>query len=344
MAVAQAGCWFNALAENDAAFLELSALGAALATSLRASGQRGCLGDYAFPSVAWGPTDEVNCKAAPLAKLSDSDVRGWGRCAPHELPSSTPGARSPWSCCGQPAWVGGAEGCGALEPGEPAFVHLGGRAAFEGPFPQAFSGSPGAATIHSTWETSFGGGAAEARGSSESPKTHCQGTVLPQRMHRPQWEEARGGARPSSAQASSSETSPRSSVAETAAPVPSKRVVGRSLARFVCCVPLSQVADFQLVPRIIGTGGSNVKAVASACGGKVRVRGRGSGYLEGPDRREADIPLQVVLSCNDAQSLETGVRMLSQLLNQMGEHYSQYCKKVDLKPPARFYALKFRDQ
>jgi len=344
MAVVGAECWFDALAGNDVAFLELSALGAALATSLRASGQRGCLGDYAFPSVAWGPTDEVNCKAAPLAKLSDSDVRGWGRCAPHELPSSTPGARSPWSCCGQPAWVGGAEGCGALEPGEPAFVHLGGRAAFAGPFPQAFSGAGGAAARSSASETSSGGGWPDARGSSESPKTRCQDMALSQRKHRPQREEGARPLWPSSAQASSSETSPRSSVAETAAPVPSKRVVGRSLARFVCCVPLSQVADFQLVPRIIGTGGSNVKAVASACGGKVRVRGRGSGYLEGPDRREADIPLQVVLSCNDAQSLETGVRMLSQLLNQMGEHYSQYCKKVDLKPPARFFALKLRDQ
>jgi len=343
MAVAQAGCWFNALAENDAAFLELSALGAALATSLRASGQRGCLGDYAFPSVAWGPTDEMQCKAAPLAKLSDSDLQkssGWGRCAPPpglELPSSTAGARSPWDCYGQ-------RGCGALEPGEPAFVHLGGRAAFAGPFPQAFSGAGGAAARSSASETSSGGGWPDARGSSESPKTRCQDMALSQRKHRPQREEGARPLWPSSAQASSSETSPRSSVAETAAPVPSKRVVGRSLARFVCCVPLSQVADFQLVPRIIGTGGSNVKAVASACGGKVRVRGRGSGYLEGPDRREADIPLQVVLSCNDAQSLETGVRMLSQLLNQMGEHYSQYCKKVDLKPPARFYALKFRDQ
>jgi len=52
----------------------------------------------------------------------------------------------------------------------------------------------------------------------------------------------------------------------------------------------------------------------------------------------------VVLSCGDAGSLETGVRMLTQLLNQMGEHYALYCRKLQIKPPARFYALKLQGQ
>ncbi|CAK0821896.1 unnamed protein product [Prorocentrum cordatum] len=77
-------------------------------------------------------------------------------------------------------------------------------------------------------------------------------------------------------------------------------------------------ADFELVPRLIGRGGCNVRAIAAACEGKVRVRGRGSGHREeareGGPPAEADVPLQIALSCRDSCAFEAGKELLLELL------------------------------
>ncbi|CAE7464744.1 Zc3h3 [Symbiodinium natans] len=99
--------------------------------------------------------------------------------------------------------------------------------------------------------------------------------------------------------------------------------------------------DFDLVPRIIGHAGRNMRAIASkAC--KVRIRGRGSGQLEKTQNgvaREADLPLHIALSCSDAVELEIAKEKLDTLLQGISVHFYRFCRKMGLEEPARLYRL-----
>merc|ERR1712136_522981 len=86
--------------------------------------------------------------------------------------------------------------------------------------------------------------------------------------------------------------------------------------------------DFDLVPRLIGRGGSHVKAVSSACQGKVRIRGIGSGHEEaqrgGKCPAEANVTLQIVLSCATRSLLEDGKRQANILLQDLSCHFDKF--------------------
>lgn len=97
--------------------------------------------------------------------------------------------------------------------------------------------------------------------------------------------------------------------------------------------------EFGFVRRFIGQSGSNTKSIAEACSGKVRLRGRGSGYLEGGGR-EANISLQVVISCNSSVDFETGDALLIKLLDRIAAEYKEFCLAHSLKFPSRFYFRK----
>ena len=64
-----------------------------------------------------------------------------------------------------------------------------------------------------------------------------------------------------------------------------------------------------------------MKRVSAACNGKVRVRGRGNGYVELSCNSDADLPMQVALSCANAVELEIGRSMLAELLNDIAEFF-----------------------
>jgi len=325
-------------AQHDAAALmELSALGAALAGSLRASTAQCHHRSYVGGGAPWCAALEDPAAEAIAPRPAFCDTR-----RPAELCEPPPGlelAAAPQGLAAHRAerrlpWTHGASygraTCGSLQPGEPAFVHL--------DMDQALWPSYRLASRDAAYTSEASSGpttdSALVESHADSPTTCGASSVGSRRQQ------------PGRVQAASSDTSPRSSGTETMVqtPPPKRSTAGRLLARFVFCIPAAQIANFQLVPRIIGRGGSNVKAVAKACGGKVRVRGRGSGYREGPSEREADLPLQAVLSCSSAEGLEIGVRLLTQLLSQTSEHFMQYCKKMQLKAPARFYVLKLQDQ
>ena len=69
--------------------------------------------------------------------------------------------------------------------------------------------------------------------------------------------------------------------------------------RYVCCFYIDIDPDdtFVVVKRILGKHGNNMRRVAMQCESKIRLRGRGSGFLEGPERKESDDPLQLHVSC-----------------------------------------------
>jgi hypothetical protein len=96
----------------------------------------------------------------------------------------------------------------------------------------------------------------------------------------------------------------------------------------------TQNADFDLVPRLIGRNGSNVKEISAACGGKVQIRGYGSGHAGSEDQS-----LRLKLTCKNAEKLEAGKRILLEILKSMAQHFSRYCRQQALQPPPDFFVM-----
>lgn len=120
------------------------------------------------------------------------------------------------------------------------------------------------------------------------------------------------------------------------------RRTGQGDRRFTCKfifvgIQADRDASFEIVPRLIGRGGCNMRTISEACGGKVRIRGRGSGHRECSHNRrrsaEADVPLQIALSCRDQPSLDQGRELLTHLLAGISEHFARYCRSRGLEPP-----------
>mmetsp|Transcript_66060 Transcript_66060/g.137977 ORF Transcript_66060/g.137977 Transcript_66060/m.137977 type:complete len:408 (+) Transcript_66060:118-1341(+) len=108
-------------------------------------------------------------------------------------------------------------------------------------------------------------------------------------------------------------------------------------------VTVEEARDFQLVPRLIGANGRNMKGIVDTYGAKIRIRGRGSGYYEtkGPrGMREADIPLQMVYRAEDKANFEAGLAALTEQLEAMGQRFARFCESRDTAPPSSFYEVR----
>mmetsp|Transcript_79533 Transcript_79533/g.170478 ORF Transcript_79533/g.170478 Transcript_79533/m.170478 type:complete len:561 (-) Transcript_79533:41-1723(-) len=84
--------------------------------------------------------------------------------------------------------------------------------------------------------------------------------------------------------------------------------------------------EFQVVRRIIGSKGANMKKVVKQTEAKLRLRGVGSGYFEGAGHRESSEPLQLCISCTSSEGYQTAVRLVEELLEDVYEEYRQFCK------------------
>eukprot|EP00397_Hematodinium_sp_SG-2012_P001820 GEMP01001825.1.p1 GENE.GEMP01001825.1~~GEMP01001825.1.p1 ORF type:complete len:379 (-),score=66.43 GEMP01001825.1:4021-5121(-) len=68
-------------------------------------------------------------------------------------------------------------------------------------------------------------------------------------------------------------------------------------------------------------------------GGKTRLRGKGSGFLEGADQKEADEPLHLCISCRDQASFEEAVSMAVKEIQQIQRDFIAYRKQKGLPVP-----------
>mmetsp|Transcript_49850 Transcript_49850/g.107257 ORF Transcript_49850/g.107257 Transcript_49850/m.107257 type:complete len:580 (+) Transcript_49850:344-2083(+) len=108
-------------------------------------------------------------------------------------------------------------------------------------------------------------------------------------------------------------------------------------------VTVEEAREFQLVPRLIGANGRNMKSIVDTYGAKIRIRGRGSGYYEtkGPrGMREADIPLQMVYRAEDRANFEAGLEVLTEQLEAMGQRFVRFCEGRSTAPPSSFYEVR----
>eukprot|EP00451_Oxyrrhis_marina_P031705 CAMPEP_0204367640 /NCGR_PEP_ID=MMETSP0469-20131031/43591_1 /ASSEMBLY_ACC=CAM_ASM_000384 /TAXON_ID=2969 /ORGANISM="Oxyrrhis marina" /LENGTH=447 /DNA_ID=CAMNT_0051357079 /DNA_START=86 /DNA_END=1426 /DNA_ORIENTATION=- len=103
---------------------------------------------------------------------------------------------------------------------------------------------------------------------------------------------------------------------------------------------------FRVARRIIGTSGKNMKKIVKLTDAKLRLRGRGSGFLEGAQQKESPEPLQLCVSCKTKQGYETAVAHVEALLVEVYNEYAQFCAQnglqvVHLQPSKREHALSF---
>jgi len=96
--------------------------------------------------------------------------------------------------------------------------------------------------------------------------------------------------------------------------------------------------SFEHNKKIIGRAGCNMKAIFDATGAKVRLRGKGSGHLEGG--KEAPVPLMLVVTCTDSgQAFKTAVRMAIEVLQSVEVQFHATCRAGDRVPCFRVASL-----
>lgn len=108
-------------------------------------------------------------------------------------------------------------------------------------------------------------------------------------------------------------------------------VMGES-GTFMCCFPvgLEEDQEFGLVHRI---GGQHLRRIAKECDATLRLRGIGSSVLEGPEAKEANVPLQVLLTCTNYPCYELAAGQIATLLHGVFKHYRRYVRSKGMEPP-----------
>eukprot|EP00928_Gymnodinium_smaydae_P048864 TRINITY_DN32730_c0_g1_i1.p1 TRINITY_DN32730_c0_g1~~TRINITY_DN32730_c0_g1_i1.p1 ORF type:complete len:604 (-),score=89.73 TRINITY_DN32730_c0_g1_i1:211-2022(-) len=83
---------------------------------------------------------------------------------------------------------------------------------------------------------------------------------------------------------------------------------------------------FALTKKIIGCGGENTWAIFDATGAKIRLRGRGSGHLEGG--READVHLMLAVTADLGQedNFQRAAKMSLELLDEVALKWAHFCR------------------
>merc|ERR1712129_392461 len=84
---------------------------------------------------------------------------------------------------------------------------------------------------------------------------------------------------------------------------------------------------FDVVPRLIGRGGANLRRIAEATGAKIRVRGRGSRHLEGEHQCEAPSPLMLAVTSDrtDSEGFQSAVEAVLGILRNLQGRYIRFC-------------------
>jgi hypothetical protein len=91
---------------------------------------------------------------------------------------------------------------------------------------------------------------------------------------------------------------------------------------------IEEDSRFRVARRVLGEGGENMKRIASESGAKLRLRGRGSKFLEGPEKKESEDDLMLCVSCQDAAGFEIAKRAVSDLIEVIHQDYQTFCWKA----------------
>lgn len=108
----------------------------------------------------------------------------------------------------------------------------------------------------------------------------------------------------------------------------------RRSARHSVKIFLFKYGDFDLVPTLIGYKGKNMSDIAKLADAKLRIRGRGSGYLEDDGKgnwKEAPVHLQLAISVDkkDDAHFVRAVDLAVEQLIILTVKWSEFCECTD---------------
>jgi hypothetical protein len=110
-----------------------------------------------------------------------------------------------------------------------------------------------------------------------------------------------------------------------------QRAAGKRQCQFD--IGIEEDSKFGVVRRLLGSRGANVKAINEATGAKLRLRGRGSKFLEGPEQRESEDPLMLCVSIPDPAKYDEVIRLISELLEDIYSEYRSFCSGARIPVP-----------
>lgn len=103
---------------------------------------------------------------------------------------------------------------------------------------------------------------------------------------------------------------------------------GKGTRKYTCrfLIGIDNDKEFQVARKLIGSKGCNMKRIVKLTGAKLRLRGIGSGYLEGASQKESSEPLQLCISCTSPEGYQTAVKQVEDLLSGVYDDYRQFCQ------------------
>ena len=118
-----------------------------------------------------------------------------------------------------------------------------------------------------------------------------------------------------------------------------------SSAKYTCRydIQIPNDREFQVARRLIGAKGCNMKRILSECEKnmppglevvKLRLRGQGSGFKEGPKQEESKEPLHLCISSRFHQKYMVACQQIEQLLLNVYEEFKKFCERhrKDIRP------------
>lgn len=108
-------------------------------------------------------------------------------------------------------------------------------------------------------------------------------------------------------------------------------------------IQIENEKDFQVARRLIGSKGCNMKKIVDACTKgmdcpahdiiKLRLRGKGSGFKEGPTKSESDEPLHMCVSSKFLDKYEVACNQVEALIKKVYQDYTKLCRDHSLVTP-----------
>jgi hypothetical protein len=111
--------------------------------------------------------------------------------------------------------------------------------------------------------------------------------------------------------------------------------LGRQFDKHQCqiLVGIEEDQKFRVVRRVLGSGGENMKNIANDSAAKLRLRGRGSKFLEGPEQVESTDALMLCISALDKEGFEKAKSAASDLIKGIHQKYRDHCKNHGITCP-----------
>ena len=125
---------------------------------------------------------------------------------------------------------------------------------------------------------------------------------------------------------------------------PGKPGEGIPTVKYTCRfdIQIANEKEFQVARKLIGAKGCNMKRIVDMCAKgfngpvqeviKLRLRGRGSGFKEGPNQQESEEPLHLCISSRYYDKYVLARHHAKELILNVYEDYKRFCDRTGKEP------------